>query len=124
MKKCKLSLAVLGLFAGASAFAANSVDLVNATPEEGQMVVQYQFLAADKLPEGVIATTIIPAQITLPDGAVGLRVLTMQNQNLPNLAIMPGGWFNFPAPGCNWTTDSSNPPVINFSITNHSISCK
>jgi hypothetical protein len=100
------------------------IKLINATPQAGQMIVQYQFLNKDKQPEGIIATTVLPSHISIPHNASGIRVLTLQNHSLPNREEMPGGWFNFPDPGCNWTNDSGRDPRINFFVSKHSISCK
>jgi hypothetical protein len=87
------------------------------------MVVQYQFLKTDQEAEGMIATTTLPTQVSIPANAAGVRVLTIQNKGLASHPAMPGGWFNFPSPGCVWTSDSGHPPQISFNITAHSISC-
>lgn len=121
--KLKFSLIALSIMAVSHMAHAASIELVNSTPKAGQMVVQYQFLNADKEPEGMIATTIIPNTVTLPTDATGIRVLTVQNASLPSSAKMPGGWFSFPAPSCTWTRDAGRKPVISFDITAHSISC-
>lgn len=121
----KLTTQTVGLYLAAVGIVhAANINLINATPKSGQTIVQYQFLNKDKQPEGIIATTVLPSRISIPENASGVRVLTLQNHSLPNREEMPGGGFSFPAKGCYWTDDSGRAPQIAFSVTDHLISCK
>ena len=109
--------ALIGLSVIGSAHAAE-VSLLNGSPQEGKMNVQYQMLNSIG-PVGKLMTTTLPNTITLPADITELRVISLTNPALP----MKDHRFVFPEPGCKWEESSGKPAEIIFRISDHQISC-
>lgn len=114
----KLLLSIIMGLTVAGAAHASVVHLLNGSPQQGKMSVQYQMLYSNRSP-GSLHTVTLPKTITLAKGANGLTVKTLTNAAVP----MPGHQFTFPRAGCKWTVTSIGLNQIIFSTANHQISC-
>lgn len=115
--KYLLPLFVATFLSMGSAYAAN-VDLINGSPQEGAMNVQYLLLNGENT-IGKPRTTTVPKKIALPENATGIRVVSLTSLALPMLNHQ----FVFPKPGCEWKTLSGKPAEITFSVSAHQVSC-
>ena len=115
--KTFLSL-LMGLTA-MSAVHATTVQLVNGSPQKGEMTIEYHLLQQDGT-HGKQYIATLPTQVTLGQNDRGIRVTSITNKTLPT----PNHHFVFPKPACEWHKSLHTPPIITFSIGKHSLQCR
>lgn len=107
---------ILGSLCLVGTLHATTVQLINDSPQPEASIVYYQLLGEQS---GQVYKTAVPANIDLPEGAVGIQAVSIVSDQLP----MPGHQFYFPEPGCVWKASLGTPPQLTFKISEHELSC-